>query len=152
MGRQKGMEFTFGKIRINMKVSGRITKGMVTAATFFLMEISMQVNMFKISLKVTVNINGLMDLFILAPLKMVWSMVKVNGPERIVLRPVEKDVTIMKANMRMIRSMALATSNGRVVTLTLAATKKMNAVDMVWWGGLTTVYTLVCGRGVFKVV
>lgn len=58
-------------------------------------------------------------------------MVKVNGPERIVLRPVEKDVTFMKANMRMTRSMVLATSNGRVATLTLAATKKMNAVDMV---------------------
>lgn len=71
MGKQKDMEFIYGKIKINMRESGRIIKGMVMEVISLVMVISMQDNMLMINLKGMANTNGQMVLFTLAILKMV---------------------------------------------------------------------------------
>lgn len=57
-------------------------------------------------------------------------MVKVNGLGRTIQKPVAIDVTTMRVNIKMIKSMELVILSGRVAIHMLEITNKMNVVDM----------------------
>ena len=76
------MEYTLGRIRINMKESGLKIKGMEMAVTFLEMVTHMSDNIILENQKVMVNIDGRTDRFILVILKVVLKMGMENGAEK----------------------------------------------------------------------
>jgi len=78
--------------------------------------------------------------------------VEESGDNHLAIQRISLHITVTKESTKMMSSMAMEPSSGRLATNTLALTRTMSVMASAPWSGSMVASTKACGRKVSKMV